>query len=67
MTAAGRPAVLRGLGAGHAVAAGRRVPVADVCAVAVGCAQLSGAWVAVSGGRRPDFVMCVTGPAEPRR
>jgi len=67
MTAAGRPAVLWGLVAGHAAAAARRVPVAGVCAVAVGCAQLSGAWVTVSGGRRPDFVMCVTGPAEPRR
>jgi hypothetical protein len=67
MTAAGRPAVLWGLVAGHAAAAGRRVSVADVCAVAVGCAQLSGAWVTAWGGRRPDFVMCVTGPAEPRR
>ena len=62
MTAVGRPAVLWGLVAGHAAAAGRRVSVADVCAVAVGCAQVSGAWVTVSGGRRPDFVMSVTGP-----
>ena len=45
----------------------RRRRRAGVCAVAAGCAQLSGAWVTVSGGRRADFVMCVTGPAEPRR
>jgi hypothetical protein len=66
MTAAGRPAVLWGWSPGTPP---RRagVSVADVCAVAVGCAQLSGAWVTVSGGRRPDFVICVTGPAEPRR
>lgn len=33
-----------------------------MCAVAAGCAQVSGAWVTVSGGREPDFVMCVTDP-----
>jgi hypothetical protein len=59
---AGRPAVVWGLVAGHAAAGGRRVSVGDVCAVAVGCAQVSGAWVTVSGGRGPDFVMCVTDP-----
>lgn len=59
---AGRPAVVWGLVAGHAAAAGRRVSVADVCAVAVGSAQVSGAWVTVSGDRGPDFVMCVTDP-----
>ncbi|HXT90074.1 MAG TPA: GAF and ANTAR domain-containing protein [Trebonia sp.] len=59
---AGRPAVVWGLVAGHAAATGRRVSVADVCAVAAGCAQVSGAWVTVSGGREPDFVMCVTDP-----
>jgi len=59
---AGRPAVVWGLVAGHAAAAGRRVSVADVCAVAVGAAQLSGAWVTVSGDREPDFLMCVTDP-----
>jgi ANTAR domain len=59
---AGRPAVLWGLIAGHAAAAGRRVSVADVCAVALGSAQVSGAWVTVSGDRGPDFVMCVTDP-----
>jgi ANTAR domain len=59
---AGRPAVVWGLVAGHAAAAARRVSVADVCAVAVGSAQVSGAWVAVSGERGPDFVMCVTDP-----
>jgi hypothetical protein len=64
---AGRPAAVWGLVAEHAAAAGRRVSVADVRAVAVGCAQLSGAWVTAWGGRRPDFVMCVTGPPEPRR
>ena len=60
---AGPPAVLWGLVAGHAAAAGRRVSVADVCAVAVGSAQVTGAWVTVSGDRGPDFVMSVTGPA----
>jgi hypothetical protein len=59
---AGRPAVVWGLVAGHAAAAGRRVSVADVCAVAVGCGQVSGAWVTVSGDQGPDFVMCVTDP-----
>jgi len=39
------------------------VSVADVCAVAVGCTQVSGARVTMSVGRRPDFVMCVDGPA----
>jgi hypothetical protein len=59
---AGRPAVVWSLVAGHAAAAGRRVSVADVCAVAVGSAQVNGAWVTVSGDRGPDFVMCVTDP-----
>jgi hypothetical protein len=59
---AGRPAVVWGLVAGHAAAAGRRASVADVCAVAVGCAQVSGAWVIVAGDQGPDFVMSVTDP-----
>jgi hypothetical protein len=59
---AGRPAVVWGLVAGHAAAAGRRVSVADVCAVAVGSALVSGAWVTVAGDGGPDFVMCVTDP-----
>ncbi|HEX8005724.1 MAG TPA: ANTAR domain-containing protein [Trebonia sp.] len=59
---AGRPAMVWGLVAGHAAAAGRRVSVADVCAVAVGSAQVSGAWVTVASDRGPDFVMCVTDP-----
>jgi hypothetical protein len=58
----GRPAVVWGLVARHAAAAGRRVSVADVCAVAVESVQVSGAWVTVSGGGGPDFVMCVTDP-----
>jgi ANTAR domain len=57
-----RPAVLWGLIAAHAAAAGRRVTVADVCAVAVSSAQVSGGWVAAASGRGPDFVMCVTDP-----
>jgi hypothetical protein len=61
MTAA-RAAVVWGLVAGHAAAAGRRVSVADICAVAVGCARVSGAWMTVSGDQGPDFVMCVTDP-----
>jgi hypothetical protein len=59
---AGRPAVVLGLLAGHAAAAGRRVSVADVCAVAVECARVSGAWVTIAGERGPDFLMCVTDP-----
>jgi len=59
----GRPAVVWGLVARNAAAAGRRVSVADVCAVAVESAKVSGAWVTVSGGGGgPDFVMCVTDP-----
>jgi ANTAR domain len=57
-----RPAVVWGLVAAHAAAAGRRVSVADVCAVAARSAQVSGAWVTASSDREPDFVMCVTSP-----
>jgi len=49
--------------AAHAAAQGRRVSVADVCAVAVSSAQLSGGWLAAARGSDPDFVMCVTDPA----
>jgi hypothetical protein len=49
-----------GLVAAHAAGHGRRVSVADVCAVAVSCAQVTGAWVTAVSGRGPDFVMCVT-------
>jgi ANTAR domain len=48
--------------AAHAAAHGRRPSVADVCAVAVSSAALSGAWLAAARGGDPDFVMCVTGP-----
>jgi hypothetical protein len=58
----GRPAVLWALVAEHAAAASRRVSVADVCAVAAGAAQVSGAWVTAASGRGPDFVMGVTDP-----
>jgi ANTAR domain len=57
-----RAAVVWSLVAGHAAAAGRRVSVADVCAVAVRSAQVSGAWVIASGDREPDFVISVTDP-----
>jgi hypothetical protein len=57
---ASRSTVLWGLIAEHAAAAGRRVAVDDVCAVAVFCAQASGAWLAAASNRGPDFVMCVT-------
>ena len=49
--------------AAHAAAQGRRVSLADVCAVAVSSAELTGAWLAVARGTGPDFVMCVTDPA----
>ena len=57
-----RVAVLWGLVAAHAAAAGHRVSVADVCAVAVRSAEVSGAWVAAAGDQGPDFVICVTDP-----
>ena len=55
-----RPAVLWAMVAAQAAAAGRRVSVADVCAVAVRSAELSGGWVAATGNQGPDFVICVT-------
>jgi hypothetical protein len=48
--------------AAHAAAHGQRPSVADVCAVAVSAAQLSGSWVVAARGGDPDFVMCVTDP-----
>src|SRR5579859_6172893 len=58
-----RGVVVWGRLAAHAAAQGRRVSLADVCAVAVSSAELTGAWLAVARGSGPDFVMCVTGPA----
>jgi ANTAR domain/GAF domain len=55
-----RPTVLWGMIAEQAAAAGRRVMIDDVCAVAVSSAQASGAWVVAASSRGPDFVMCVT-------
>jgi ANTAR domain/GAF domain len=46
--------------AAHAAAHGRRVSVADVCAVAVRSARLTGGWLAAARGSDPDFVMFVT-------
>lgn len=57
-----RALVVWGRLAAHAAAHGRRVSVADVCAVAVSSARLSGAWLAAARGGGPDFVMCVTDP-----
>jgi ANTAR domain/GAF domain len=57
-----RPVVLWGQVAAHAAADGRRVSAADVCAVAVSSAQLSGAWLVAARGGDPDFVMYVTDP-----
>jgi len=59
----GRATVVWGRVAAHAAAHGRRVSVADVCAVAVGSAELSGGWLAAARGGGPDFVMCATDPA----
>ena len=58
---ASRATVLWGRVAEHAAAAGRRVMIEDVCAVAVSCARVSGAWVVAASSRGPDFVICVTG------
>jgi ANTAR domain len=55
-----RAMVVWGQVAAHAAAQGRRVSVADVCAVAVSSAALDGAWLAAARGGDPDFVMCVT-------
>jgi hypothetical protein len=57
-----RAVVVWGQVAARAAAHGRRASVADVCAVAVSSAVLSGAWVAASRGSDPDFVMGVTDP-----
>jgi hypothetical protein len=57
-----RSAVLWGLVAAQAAAAGHGVSVADVCAVAARSAEVSGGWVAAAGERGPDFVICVTDP-----
>jgi hypothetical protein len=48
--------------AAHAAAHGQRPSIADVCAVAVSSAQLSGSWVVAARGGDPDFVMGVTDP-----
>jgi hypothetical protein len=55
-----RTVVVWGQLAAHAAAHGRRVSIADVCAIAVRSGLLSGAWLAVARDREPDFVMCVT-------
>ncbi len=57
-----RAVVLWGQVAAHAAGQSRRVSVADVCAVAVSSAQLSGAWLVAARGGDPDFVMSVTDP-----
>jgi ANTAR domain len=57
-----RSAVLWGMVAAQAAAAGHRVSVADVCAVAVRSVLVSGGWVAAAGQQGPDFVICVTDP-----
>jgi ANTAR domain len=62
----GRALALWGQVAAHAAADGRRVSVADVCAVAVSSAELAGAWLAAARGSDPDFVMCVTDPVSER-
>ena len=57
-----RALALWGQVAAHAATHGRPVSVADVCAVAVGSAQLTGAWLAAARDGDPDFVMYVTDP-----
>jgi hypothetical protein len=48
--------------AAHAALHSQGPSVADVCAVAVSSAQLSGSWTVAARGGDPDFVMCVTDP-----
>jgi hypothetical protein len=57
-----RGETLWGIVAAHAAGQGRRMSVADVCAVAVSCVEVSGAWVTAVSDQGPDFVMGVTGP-----
>jgi ANTAR domain len=59
---ASRRETLWGLVAVHAAGQDRPVSVADVCDVAVSCAQVTGAWVTATSGPGPDFVICVTDP-----
>jgi len=59
---ASRSEVVWGQLAAHAAEHGARVSIADVCAVAAGSAQLSGAWVAAARNGEPDFAMYVTDP-----
>jgi ANTAR domain/GAF domain len=61
-----RMVVLWGRVAAHAAAEDHRVSVADVCAVAVSAAGVSGGWVTASADGKPDFVLCVTGPVGER-
>jgi hypothetical protein len=61
-----RAVVVWGRLAAHAAAHGHQVSVADVCAVAVSSAGLSGAWAVAARGGGPDFVMCVTDPVSER-
>jgi ANTAR domain len=56
----GRATVVWGLIAAQAAANGRRVSVADVCAVAAGPVPGGGAWVVASDAGGPGFVMSVT-------
>jgi hypothetical protein len=58
----GRGEALWGLVAAHAAELSRRVSAADVCAVAVECVQVTGAWVTAASSRGPDFVIYVTDP-----
>ena len=55
-----RTVVVWGQLAEHAAAHGGRASIADVCAVGIRAAQLSGAWLAVARDGEPDFVMCAT-------
>ena len=61
-----RAAALWAQVAAHAAGQGRKVSVADVCAVAVSSAQLAGGWVVAARGGDPDFVMRVTHPVSER-
>jgi hypothetical protein len=55
-----RGEALWGLVAAHAAGRSQPVSVVDVCAVAVSCAGVTGAWVTAANSRGPDFVMWVT-------
>jgi hypothetical protein len=57
-----RRAQVWGLVAARAATQGRHMSAADICAITISLAQVTGAWVTAASTRGPDFVMSVTNP-----